>query len=48
VVPILVLNTMGIMCRVHRAFETFDDLDQDLAKFIKLRIFPRCDQFLVS
>jgi hypothetical protein len=39
--------TVSAMHRVHRAFEAFDDLDQDLARFIELRIFPRCDQFLV-
>jgi prophage antirepressor-like protein len=48
VVPSLVLKTLGVMHRVHRAFEAFDDSDQDLAQFIELRIFPRCDQFLVS
>jgi hypothetical protein len=47
VVPSLVLKTMGVLCRVHRAFEAFDGLDQDLARFVELRIFPRCDQFLV-
>jgi hypothetical protein len=43
-----VLKTVGVMRRVRRAFKAFDDLDQDLAQFIELRIFPRCDQFLVS
>jgi hypothetical protein len=43
-----VLKTVGVMQRVRRAFEAFDDPDQDLAQFIELRIFPRCDQFLVS
>jgi hypothetical protein len=43
----LVLKTVGIMCRVHRVFEAFDDLDQNLAQFVKLRVFPRRDQFLV-
>jgi hypothetical protein len=33
---------------VHRAFDTFDNPHQDLAQLIELRIFPRCDQFLVS
>jgi hypothetical protein len=42
VVPSLVLKTVGIMRRVRRAFEAFDNLDQDLAQFIKLRVFPRC------
>jgi hypothetical protein len=48
VVPGLVLKTVGIVCRVHRAFKAFDDSDQDLAQFVELRDFPRCDQFLVS
>jgi hypothetical protein len=47
VVPSLVLRTFSIMHRVHRAFKAFDDLDRDLAMFVELRIFPRCDQFLV-
>jgi hypothetical protein len=42
-----VLKTVSIMHRVHRAFEAFDDPDQDLAQFIEPRIFPMCDQFLV-
>jgi hypothetical protein len=48
VAPSLVLNTVGIVCRVHRAFEAFDDSDQNLAQFVELRVFPKCDQFLVS
>jgi hypothetical protein len=36
------------MHRVHRAFKAFDDPDQDLTQFIEIRIFLRCDQFLVS
>jgi hypothetical protein len=47
VVPSLVLQTMSVICRVCRAFKAFDDLDQDRAKFIELRIFLRCDKFLV-
>jgi hypothetical protein len=42
------LKTVGIMRRVCRAFEAFDDPDQVLAQFIELRVFPRCDQFLVT
>jgi hypothetical protein len=42
-----VIRTVSVM-RVHRAFEAFDDLDRDLARFVELRIFPRCDQFLVA
>jgi hypothetical protein len=47
VVPNQVLKTMGIMCRVHKTFEAFDDSDWDLAQFVEPRVFPRCDQFLV-
>jgi hypothetical protein len=43
-----VLKAVGIMCRVHRAFETFDESDRNLAQFVEPRVFPRCDQFLVS
>jgi hypothetical protein len=43
-----VLKLVGVMHRVHRALEAFDDPDQDLAQLIELRIFPRCDQFLMS
>jgi hypothetical protein len=39
---------MGIMRRVRRAFEAFYDPDHDLALFIEVRVFPKCDQFLVS
>jgi hypothetical protein len=42
-----VLRTISIVHRVHRAFEPFDDSDRDLARFVELRIFSRCDQFLV-
>jgi hypothetical protein len=38
VVPNLVLKTVGIMYRVRRTFEVFDDLDQDLAQFVELRV----------
>jgi hypothetical protein len=47
IVPSLVLRTVGIMHRVHREFEAFDDPDWDLSQFVEQRIFPRCDQFLV-
>jgi hypothetical protein len=43
-----VLKIVGILCRDRRAFEAFVDLDQILAQFVELRVFPRCDQFLVS
>jgi hypothetical protein len=46
VVPSLVLRTVGVMRRVHRAFEAFNNLDQDLTRFVEQRILPRCDQFL--
>jgi hypothetical protein len=48
VVPSLVLRTVSVVHRVHRAFEAFDDSDRNLAQFVELRIFPRCDKFLVS
>jgi hypothetical protein len=47
VAPSLVLKTVGIMCQVHRAFEVFDDSDQNLAQFVELTVFYRHDQFLV-
>jgi hypothetical protein len=31
-----VLKTVGIVCRVHRAFEAFDDSDWNLARFVEL------------
>jgi hypothetical protein len=43
VVPSLVLKTVSVMRQVRRAFKAFDDLDQNLAQFIKLRGFSRCD-----
>jgi hypothetical protein len=46
--PCLVLKTLGIMCRVHRTFEAFDDSNRNLAQFVELRGFLKCDQFLVS
>jgi hypothetical protein len=47
VVPNLVLKTVDVMRRIHRAFEAFDDRDQNHAQFIESRVFHRCDQFLV-
>jgi hypothetical protein len=47
VVPSLVLKTVRVMHQVHRAFKAFDDPDHDLAQFVELRVFPKCDQFLV-
>jgi hypothetical protein len=48
VVSNLLLKTVTIICQVHRAFEAFDNSDRDLAQFVELMFFPRCDQFLVS
>jgi hypothetical protein len=48
VAPNLVLKTVGIVCRVRRAFKAFDESDQKLSQFIELRVFPICDQFLMS
>jgi hypothetical protein len=47
VVSSLMLKIVGIMCQVHRAFEAFDDSDRNLAQFVELRVFLKCDQFLV-
>jgi hypothetical protein len=43
IAPSLVLKTVGIICRVRRAFKAFVDLDQNLDQFVKLRVFSRCD-----
>jgi hypothetical protein len=45
--PSLVLRSVDVMRRVHVAFEAFDNPNQDLARFVELRIFPECDQVLV-
>jgi hypothetical protein len=42
-----VLRIGSVERRVHRVFEDFDDSGQDLARFVELRIFLMCDQFLV-
>jgi hypothetical protein len=47
-IPNLVVRTVGIMCLAHRAFEVFDHPDLDLTRFVEQRIFPKCDQVLVS
>jgi hypothetical protein len=47
-VPSLVLKIVIIMCQVHTTFKAFDDSDRDLALFVERRVFPICDQFLVS
>jgi hypothetical protein len=43
-----VLKIVGVMHRVCRAFEAFDNPNQDLTRFVEQRIFPMFDQFLVS
>jgi hypothetical protein len=48
VVPSLVLKTVGVMHRVHKAFKSFDDSDRDRTQFIESRVLHRCDQFLLS
>jgi hypothetical protein len=48
VVLSLVLKTVSIMHQVHRAFEAFDDPDQNLTRFVEQRIFPRCDHGRVA
>jgi hypothetical protein len=48
VVPNAVLKIVDIVCQVRRTFEAFDNSDRDLAQFVEPRVFPRCDQFLVS
>jgi hypothetical protein len=46
-VPNLVPKAVGIVCWAHSAFEDFDNLDQNLAQFVELRVFYSCGQFLV-
>jgi hypothetical protein len=48
VVSSLVLKTVGIMCQGHRVFKASDDSDRNLSQFFELRVFLKCDQFLVS
>jgi hypothetical protein len=38
VVPNLVFKNVGIVCRVCRTFEVFDNSDLDLAQFVELRV----------
>jgi hypothetical protein len=47
IISSLVLKIVGIMHRVHRAFEAFDNLDWELAWFVEQRILLECDQVLV-
>jgi hypothetical protein len=42
-----VLKTVGVLHQDRRAFEAFDDPDQDIAQFIESRVFHRCEHFLV-
>jgi hypothetical protein len=44
----LLLRTVGVMRLDHKAFEVFDHSDLDLNQFVEKRIFPKCDQILVS
>jgi hypothetical protein len=46
-VPNLVPRAVGTVCRADSAFEVIDNSDQNLAQFVKLRVFCRCDQLLV-
>jgi hypothetical protein len=48
VISNVVLRTVGVMRLAHRAFEVFDHPDLDLTQFVEQRIFPKCDQILVS
>jgi hypothetical protein len=36
------------MCQARSAFEVFDYSDENLTRFVEVRVFHRCDQFLVS
>jgi hypothetical protein len=40
-------KVVGTVCRARSVFEVFDDLDRNLAQFVELRVFCKCDQFLV-
>jgi hypothetical protein len=48
VVPNLVPKVVGLMCQARSAFEFFDNSDRDLTQFIEIKVFHRCDQFLVQ
>jgi hypothetical protein len=48
VIPNLVVRIVGVMHLAHRAFDVFDHPDLDLTRFVEQRIFPKCDQVLVS
>jgi hypothetical protein len=38
---------VGTVYRARSTFKVFDNSDQNLAQFVELRVFCRCDQFLV-
>jgi hypothetical protein len=38
---------VGTACQAHSAFKVFDDSDRNLTQFIEVRVFHKCDQFLV-
>jgi hypothetical protein len=46
-VPNQVPKAVGTVYRARSAFEVFDNSGQNLAQFIELRVFRKCDQFLV-
>jgi hypothetical protein len=48
VIPKLVLMTVGVIRLAHRGFEVSDHPDLDITQFVEQRIFPKCDQVLVS
>jgi hypothetical protein len=39
---------VGVMHLAHRIFEVFEHLNLDLTWLVEERIFPKCDQVLVS
>jgi hypothetical protein len=47
IVSSLVLKTVGVVRRVLRAFNTFDNPDRYIAQVIELRIFPKRDKVLL-
>jgi hypothetical protein len=47
VVPNLVPKAVGLICRARSAFEVLDNSDRDFTQVIEIRVFHRCDQFLV-
>jgi hypothetical protein len=47
IISSFVLKTVGVMQRVLRAFNAFDNPDRYIAQVIELRIFPECDKVLL-